>query len=355
MKKTSIIGLYLLLPFVGFSQKFDQGTINGANYLICIPDNWNQELVMYAHGYETIGEEREPFEAEVNEFMEIFTSRGFAFAASAYKRQGLVIKEGIEDTEALRSYFEVKYGKPETCIITGHSMGGIITLATIERYPSEYDGAMPLCGWLAPVHTLFKNILDMLVTYDYLFGDNTGEVVTGEPIEAEYFQEKLEKKPDMAALFGEHFGIRVDDLPEMIAFNQYAFIETVGWMGGLPMGNTKTIYSGFGDLDEALNKKVLRYRSDPEAEQFAVQYHTPTGKIKDPVLAMHTTYDPIVPVYNYRYYEEATVINQSSDLYVQQYVVRDGHCYFSLEEIGDALDQLILWIREGKRPEPTYQ
>jgi len=33
--------------------------------------------------------------------------------------------------------------------ITGHSMGGMITIATIEQFPSEYDGAMPLCGWLA--------------------------------------------------------------------------------------------------------------------------------------------------------------------------------------------------------------
>ena len=45
--------------------------------------------------------------------MEIFTSHGFAYAASAYKRQGLVIKDGIEDSEALRSYFELKYGKPD--------------------------------------------------------------------------------------------------------------------------------------------------------------------------------------------------------------------------------------------------
>jgi dienelactone hydrolase len=355
MKKISAIVLWLLLPMAGFSQKFDLGTINGANYQICIPENWNHGLVMYAHGYEIIGEETEPFEEEVNEFMEIFTSRGFAFAASAYKRQGLVIKDGIEDTEALRSYFEMNYGSPETCIITGHSMGGIITLATIERYPSEYDGALPLCGWLAPVHTLFKNILDMLVTFDYLFGNNSGELISGEPVEAQIIQKKLDQKPEMTTLFAEHFKIRKGDLAEMIAFNQYAFIETVGWMGGLPMGNTQTIYSGFGDMDKALNRKVLRYGADPDAELLAIQYHTPTGKIKDPVLALHTTYDQIIPVYNYTYYEEATTLQQTGDLYVQQYVVRDGHCFFSLEETADALDQLLLWIKEGKRPETKYQ
>ena len=354
MRKGSIVILLLLLPIAGFSQKFDLGEINGANYLICIPDDWNQGLIMYAHGYESIGEETEPFEEKVNEFVEIFTSRGFAFAASAYKRQGLVIKDGIEDTEALRSYFELNYGKPEICIITGHSMGGIITLATIENYPSEYNGAMPMCGWLAPVHSLMKNVLDMLVTYDYLFDDNNGEILTGEFIEPDTIREKLGKKPELTRLFAEHFRIREADLPEMIGFNQYTFKETVGWMGGIPVGNTGTIYSGFGDNDSALNRNLLRYPTDPEAEAYAVQYNTPTGRITDPVLALHTTYDPVVSVYSYRYYEEATAIRQTGDLFVQQYVVRDGHCYFTEEETGNALDQLLLWIREGKRPEPIY-
>jgi hypothetical protein len=111
----------LLIPQAGLSQSFDLGEINSAEYKIYIPKDWNKGLVMYAHGYEEIGEESEIISDEVDEFMEVFTSRGFAFAASAYKRQGLVIKDGIDDTEALRSYFEMKYGKPELCLITGHS------------------------------------------------------------------------------------------------------------------------------------------------------------------------------------------------------------------------------------------
>ena len=171
------ISLLVFLPQPGWSQSFDLGEINSAKYKIYIPENWNRGLVMYAHGYEDIGEESELISEEVDEFMEVFTSRGFAFAASAYKRQGLVIKDGLEDTEALRSYFEMRYGNPELCMITGHSMGGIISLATIEEFPSEYDGALPLCGWLAPVYTLLKHGLDLLLTYDYLFGENDGRII----------------------------------------------------------------------------------------------------------------------------------------------------------------------------------
>jgi len=355
MRKLSLIGIGVLLTLATYAQKFDLGTINGANYQICIPDNWNQGLIMYAHGYENIGEETEEFEEEVNEFMEIFTSRGFAFAASAYKKQGLVIKDGIEDTEALRSYFEHSYGKPETCIITGHSMGGIITLATIEKYPVEYDGALPLCGWLAPLPSLVKHVLDMLVTYDYLFDENTGEIVTGKEFtDIEEVQKKLNEKPDLARLYAEHFRLKESDLAEVIDFGQYTLKETSSWLGGLPVGNVETIYNGFGDNDENLNRNIRRYHASPGAAEYFIQYHTPTGLISDPVLALHTTYDELVPVDNYRYYETATQIRGTQDLYAQQYVVRDGHCNFTEEETGEVLDKLLLWIREGKKPEITY-
>jgi pimeloyl-ACP methyl ester carboxylesterase len=311
---------------------------------------------LYAHGYEEIGEEVEEYSREVDEFMEIFTSLGFAFAASAYKRQGLVIKDGIEDTEALRSYFELRYGKPNICIITGHSMGGIISLAMIEKYPAEYDGALPLCGWLSPVFSLIKNGLDMLATYDYLFGKNDGEIVIGSDyIDAESIQENLSRKPDLTVLFAEHFSVRMDDIAEVIAFTQLVCKETTLWLGGLPAGNIQTIYDGFGSDDKALNREILRYAADRGAREYYMNYYTPTGILSDPVLALHTIYDEITPVYNYQYYEQLTEIKRTSDYYVQQYVVRDGHCEFTTGDVADAFDQLLQWIREGKRPGPVYR
>lgn len=355
MKKLLFTGLGLMMVFAAYTQKFDLGEINGASYMICIPDNWNQGLIMYAHGYEEIGEESEAFEAELNEFLEIFTSRGFAFAASSYKRQGLVVKDGIEDTEALRSYFEINYGKPELCIITGHSMGGIISLATIEKYPYEYDGALPLCAWLGPTSSLMKFGLDMLVTCDYLFLENDGSLVKGDSeVDVELLDKKLRQDSETAGLFAEHFRIRVEDLAEMIAFYEYAIKETQAWLGGIPMGNMQTIYSGFGDRNESLNKDIRRYKGFPDATEYFTQYYSPTALISDPVLALHTTYDEILPVFNYKYYEEATLRNRTDHLFVQQYIVRDGHCYFSEEETGQALDQLLEWIKEGTRPSPVY-
>jgi hypothetical protein len=349
------ISLLVFLPQTGRSQTFDLGEINAAKYKIYIPENWNKSLVMYAHGYEEIGEKSELISEDVDEFMEIFTSRGFAFAASAYKRQGLVIKDGMEDTEALRNYFEVNYGKPELCLITGHSMGGIISLASIENLPWEYDGALPLCGWLAPVYTLLKQGLDLLLTYDYFFGENDGKIISGaDYLEVEEVRQKINGHPDLALLFAEHFRIRKEDLPDMIGFNQFVLNEILDWAGGLPAGNLSTIYSGFGDSDAALNRDIRRYEASDQAKSYFIQYHTPTGLLRDPVLALHTTYDEILPVFNYAHYEHLTEINFTSELYFQQYVVRDGHCNFTNGEVAEAFDNLLLWIREGIRPDPEY-
>ena len=352
----AILGVICWFPYPGHSQTFDLGEINSARFKIFLPGDWNGGLVIYAHGYEEIGEEVEGYSREVDDFMEIFTSRGFAYAASAFKKQGLVIKDGMEDSEALRSYFESSYGKPDLCIITGHSMGGIISLALIEKYPAEYDGALPLCGRLSPVYSLLKRGLDMLAVYDYLFGNNDGEIIIGSDyMDAESIQEKLSRKPDLAGLFADHFSVSMEDIAEMIAFNQFVLKETTAWIGGLAAGNIQTIYNGFGSDDSTLNREIQRYAADPGAREYYIDYYTPTGNLSDPVLALHTIYDEISPVKSYHYYEELTEIKRTADYYVQQYVNSEGHCEFTTGDVADAFDQLLQWIREGQRPEPVYR
>ena len=257
MKKFLIFVMISSIPFIGWSQQFDIGELENARYKIYIPENWNGGLVMYAHGYESIGEEGEIFDEVIDDFMQIFTSRGFAYAASNFRRQGLIIKDGIDDTEALRAYFSKKYGNPNLCFITGHSMGGIISLASVEKFPAFYDGALPLCGWLAPVYSLMRRALDILVIYDYLFAKNNGRILDEKAfIEQDRIKAQIDKKQKLATLFGTHFMIKADHLAEVISFNQFVIKEIISWLGGLPSGNIQTIYSGFGDLDEHINKNL---------------------------------------------------------------------------------------------------
>ncbi len=141
-----------------------------------IPGQWNKGLVLYAHGYTLAGAKPPSHDSpRMKALRDAFLSRGFAFAASDYSVQGWAVKEGIEDTEGLRRYFVSKYGAPMEAYITGHSMGGHITVATIERYPEAYQGAMPMCGPLGAALDFFNNSLfDMLVTFEALFPGTIG-------------------------------------------------------------------------------------------------------------------------------------------------------------------------------------
>ena len=104
-----------------------------------------------------------------------FLSRGFAFAASDYSRQGWAVKEAIEDTEALRRYFVSKYGAPIGDLHHGAFDGRPHHDGDIERYPEAYQGAMPMCGPLGAAMDFFNTgLFDMLVTFEAMFPGTIG-------------------------------------------------------------------------------------------------------------------------------------------------------------------------------------
>ncbi|HEV2687541.1 MAG TPA: alpha/beta hydrolase, partial [Bryobacteraceae bacterium] len=128
--------------------KTEIGEINGAKFRIDIPENWNGGLVMYCHGYSPVAGNFK--EGKLPPIFAVFTDQGYALAQSGYAAGGWAIQEAVADTEALRRYFTGKYGKPKETYVTGHSMGGFLTMMFMERFPTSYDAGLALCGPLAP-------------------------------------------------------------------------------------------------------------------------------------------------------------------------------------------------------------
>lgn len=364
MKKTALLcGLLLaaLLCSPSFAQdqsgakpenKVETGNINGANFRIEIPAEWNKGLVMYCHGYTLAGtnanlEGGKPLR-------DVFLSRGFALAQSAYIVQGWAVKEAVEDTEALRRYFTTKYGQPKETIVLGHSMGGVITLATIEKYPEVYDGALPMCGPLnVSLNGLQERVFDMLVTFDYLFPDVIGSLANlpqGVRLDQAKTKAAIAAAPEKAALFARRYSIAVNDVPGTLAFFYEINRELQQRSGGNPFDNRNTIYDGFED-DVALNRGVKRYAADAKAREYLRQHYAPTGRIHDPVLTIHTTYDPLVPGRYISEYDEIAKVAGTQDLFVAKFVVAKGHCAFTPAQTGTAFDALLQWVREHKKPE----
>jgi pimeloyl-ACP methyl ester carboxylesterase len=159
MKKLLILLLFATTTFAQNVAKIDTGAINGANYRILFPENWKGKLVMYAHGYEFMGSPRQSKNPDFIKRMSTFLERGFAVAASDYQFQGFALPQGVDDTEALRQYFIGKYGKPDSTFMVGHSMGGGISLATIENFGDNYIGAFADVSVVeSPIFTMSQRV-----------------------------------------------------------------------------------------------------------------------------------------------------------------------------------------------------
>ena len=313
----------------------DRGVINGAAFYIEIPAAWNKGLVLYTHGYTLVGTRPpDPDSPRMKAFRDVFLSRGFAFAASDYSVQGWAVKEAIEDTEALRRYFVSKHGAPAETYIAGHSMGGHITMAIIERYPEAYQGAMPMCGPLGPaIDFLNTGVFDMLVTFEALFPGTIGSpyepsVDTGKKVKA-----AIAAAPERAAKYAQRYGRTVEQVPGALSLFHALVGELKQRAGGEPFDNRNRIYVGFGD-DVSLNRSVKRYTANPAARDYVKQYATPTGRIADPILTIHTTSDSLVLGSDVTAYEVPAALAGTSERFVARFVEANGHCNFTPAQTG---------------------
>ena len=167
-----------LAPLPGAKAFF--GHYNGGAYRIEIPDNWNGELVLWAHGYvASAGAQGARLRVAVpgvgqgNPFREHLITNGFAWAASSYRCNGYIPGQGLLDTMALTDVFKgVNGGKaPQRTYLTGVSMGGHIALLGMQEFPTTFAGGLALCAsgpgemdFLTSVATASEFISGVVVT-----------------------------------------------------------------------------------------------------------------------------------------------------------------------------------------------
>lgn len=335
----------------------ETGEISGAEYLISIPESWNGGLVMYAHGYEAVSPGRR------NDFsrgmITVSHALGYAVAMSKYSVQGWAAREGVLETEQLRTAFQARFGPTWPTLIVGHSQGGAITFKTIETFPEAYDGALPMCSVAEPALRFFKEqVFDTRLLFDYFFPGLPGSVIEfpgGEQqmVKTAFNITRLIKdRPEDAAAFARMTGIPdVASIAPVVAFWTEILREMIVRTGGNAFDNTSTIYEGSDD-DAKLNREIPRHKADPKSVEYLSRWVTHTGEISDPVIHLHTIVDQLIPARRANYYERLTAAAGSADLYVQYFVDRVGHCAMNEAEMIEALRRLDHWVRSGERPEP---
>jgi len=344
--------------FACAAPKVEVGSINGAAFRIDVPENWNGGLVVYCHGYNASAV---TYKADVAiPFLAAFTDQGYAVAQSGYATGGWAVQEAAVDTESLRRYFVVKYGVPKETYLTGHSMGGFLTMMLMEIYPTIYDAALPMCGPLAAAESFqSRGSFDALVLFRYYFPGIIPDPTkipkdfvngTGDKALNAKITQALESSPEKAAALRHQNNLKSNrDLAGTLTFLVYLVKELNDRSGGNPFDNRNVIYSGTLD-DNTLNSEIPRYAADPKAIAYLRQNYTPTGKITKPMLAIHTSYDPLVPVAIPNTYSTLVELAGTQSLFVQQFVKHDGHCAILPAEISKGFTELREWKKNGVRP-----
>jgi pimeloyl-ACP methyl ester carboxylesterase len=122
------------------------GTLDGANYVIRIPDEWNGGLVVGCHGYMMDWNPDAQFQLDQGTLPWAFIEQGYAYAASSFGEGGFAVKMGMIRTHQLTEYVINNYGVTGKVFLCGVSMGGAIVLLLGEKYPELYDGVLDVVG-----------------------------------------------------------------------------------------------------------------------------------------------------------------------------------------------------------------
>jgi pimeloyl-ACP methyl ester carboxylesterase len=352
------------------------GVHAGAGYRIEVPENWNGDLVLYAHGFRGTGLELTVDPPRIRQYL---VANGFAWAASSYSKNGYDVKQGVKDTHALGTLFRGLVANPRRTYITGHSMGGHVTGVAIEQYPRAYAGALPMCGVMGDAE-LFDFFLDFGLVAQALAG-----VPAEFPAPADFLTEVV---PQVKAALGPAFpfalnpsGLALAGVTQMQTggprplFNQ-AFVfwnglvpgdflfglhatgtGTLGVAPGNVSGNADTVYQVDADpvlspAEQALNAAVLRVDEDPQGRHPNGLANIPKvrGSIRIPVVSIHTIGDLFVPFSMEQIYARRVAENGASDLLVSRAVRDVRHCAFLVQEEEAAFAALVSWVETGARP-----
>ncbi|WP_181777614.1 hypothetical protein [Amycolatopsis pittospori] len=372
------------------------GVIDGAQYRVEVPSNWNGKLLLYNHGIYPQGYVPEQIElANRAEAKPVLLGEGYALAASLYsKPHGFSAREAVHDQTALLSWFDRTVGRPRQVLTWGASGGGLNAVLLSERLPHRIDGALALCGPVAGGSALFGQLLDLGFAVRTLLAPELEIVRIADPganlAKAHQVIAKALESPDgrarlsLANAFADIPGWstahhpRPIDVAEQIRqqtkFVQAVYDELV-WgglradletqAGGNPTGNLGVDYRGLltrsserdlvkqayrdASLDLGADLAALaaapRVKPDNAAARWLTRTGTPTGRGRQPVVTLHPIGDGVAPGH------ERTYGDRVDPARIRQlFVNRGGHCQHTAAEELTALRVLRDRVETGRWP-----
>lgn len=365
------------------------GKLGDAGYRVEVPHSWNGILVMYAHGYGGTGNMLGVTTPSIRQHL---ISNGYAWAASSYSTNYYDVRAGVEDTNALALEFtkiaaqnERDLDEPRKIYIIGHSMGGHVAGAAIERetrdtavHKVEYAGAVPMCGVMGDTElfnyfTAFQWAAEKLAGVPYTTGTVADPAALRKQLQTALFK-TYPTEPTWA-------GIKLRDIVRNLTGGarsnfdlgyaakqwQDALWSTVGGDGTIngilakPVTDTREIVYQFdddpaiSDEEQAFNDEL--HRSKPAEDANGLRSDglrwipQVNGEFEVPTVTLHTLGDLYVPFKMQQIYRERADAKGSGRMLIQRAIRGTGHCEFTIAEQVAAFDAMVLWDQTGLRPQ----
>jgi pimeloyl-ACP methyl ester carboxylesterase len=364
------------------SVDYEEGTLpSGALFEFRVPDVWNGDVVVYAHGYVHPQDPLALPDDEVGTMpiYEIINGMNYAYISTSYRRNGLVIPVAVEDLVELVDTFRTAYPSVNHVFLAGVSEGGLITTLALEQHPDMFDGGFAGCGPIGDFVRQLNYFGNFRVVFDYFFPG----VIPGSPVDIP--QEVIDNwgaayMPQvMAAITASPHKteqlLRVTRAPiddsdpssivntviTILEYNVFATNDAVQQLGGQPIDNSNKFYLG-SDNDFRLNRLVERFHADQSALNEIEAHYQTSGEISIPLSTIHTTGDQIVPYWQETLFRLRAYLRGSAPYISDIRVSRYGHCNFQPSEVLAAFAVLVakvtgqnLMLAESTLPSPSDQ
>jgi pimeloyl-ACP methyl ester carboxylesterase len=351
----------------------------GSSYGIWVPEDWNGDVVFYAHGFR---DPAAPVDLNTDDQIEAIRNglgeRHYAVAYSSFSSNGFNVLDGVRRTHQLRGLFTSKVGKPARSYLWGRSLGAVVSQSLLESHASQYDGALLVCGEVGGFVFELNYFGNLRALFDYFYpGVLPGGVdhmpanvnpITDIAIPAQTailsnpvpFSQLLQI--DNLYLPGANFVEKVTSMLNVLGFHARAVNDILERAHGrLPFDNWNLQYTSAtltaAELD-AINDGVFRNAITPDGTAFLKRSYEPTGEISVPVLTLHGQRDYTAPIQNEQIYLTRVTNAGNADLLVQRTFNTFGHCVFDVNATTaiqlqlTAFDQLANWVVNSVKPVP---
>lgn len=396
----SVAGTRVTTPGSGPWARVVEGeTGPGSLYALYIPQNWNGDAIYYAHGIRvptapiTLDDQDNFFEVR-----DALGALGYAFAYSSFSENGLSVKDGVQRTHQLRGLLGSELAAtPQRSYAAGYSLGGLVALELGERFPSEYNGVLTMCGMVGGTPAELQYVGDVRALFDFYYPgvmpldvisvptppltipEIQARVITaitptpanpgatlGLYAIASTAQTQLAYAPigSLADPSSPAFQSLVQSLITALYYQQVGTDDVVNRTHGhSPYDNRNVTYTMgtpavpaaaltplVASMIAASNAGVSRYDSPPDAQNYLDRNYTPAGNFQMPVVSVHNLWDPLVPFFHEGLLATTTSNAGNSANLLQRAVPNYGHCNFPTPLVVSSFQSLASWVTTGIKP-----